>query len=563
MATFFWFIVLIGVLIFAHECGHFLFAKLFGVKVLTFSLGFGTPISIGRFKLCFHWGETEYRVAWVPAGGFVRMLGEDPTEEIPEEDKPRAFPSQAPWKRFLIILGGPMFSILLAFPIYFVYHLTQTRAPAPVVGRVIPGSPASSAGIVPQDRIVSIGKHKSRTWEDVDDGIQESGGKPVQVTVDRQGNVFHFDITPDNELDETGLELMGKRWDLGIRHERQGNLIGVVPESPATRAGLQSWDKVLSLGGILVEGWENMDNVVQANGPHLLPLAAVRAAELKAGAVALRAPALLDTYLVPQPAAQAPEGVLPVASAYSGIEPIDLFIFDVAEGQPAKKLGMLPGDKILSMDGKVIRSWEEFSRTILTSNSQPLTIRWRQGTAIKDVQFTPSVITESNEFKQTTRKLGLGVSYLPNLLGGTFVPRPDRIANATRMTFLDTWMAVTMNIMGFVRIFEGKVAATEAIGGPLMMANIAGKTAQMGWSYFVKMMAFLSVLLGLLNLLPIPVLDGGHIAFILIEVVLRRPLPLQIRLVASYVGLVLLVGLMVFAFGNDISRYWSDVKAIF
>jgi regulator of sigma E protease len=114
-----------------------------------------------------------------------------------------------------------------------------------------------------------------------------------------------------------------------------------------------------------------------------------------------------------------------------------------------------------------------------------------------------------------------------------------------------------------VRIFQGRVKATEAIGGPIMILDIAGKSAEKGWLYFVKMMAFLSVLLGMLNLLPIPILDGGHIAFIAVESILRRPVSIKARLIASYVGLVLLAGLMVFAFGNDINRYWSDITSIF
>ncbi len=131
------------------------------------------------------------------------------------------------------------------------------------------------------------------------------------------------------------------------------------------------------------------------------------------------------------------------------------------------------------------------------------------------------------------------------------------------MAFVDTGMAAYMNVIGFVRIFQGRVKPTDAIGGPLMIMDIAGKSAKKGWRYFVKMLAFLSVLLGMLNLLPVPILDGGHIAFIFIEVIIRRPVSVTARIVASYVGLILLVGLMVFAFGNDINRYWSDIASFF
>ncbi len=127
----------------------------------------------------------------------------------------------------------------------------------------------------------------------------------------------------------------------------------------------------------------------------------------------------------------------------------------------------------------------------------------------------------------------------------------------------ETWRAISMNILGFVRIFEGRVAPTEAIGGPIMIFTVAGKSAERGWGTFLNMMAFLSVLLGLLNLLPIPLLDGGHILFILIEAVQRRPVSLQSRVVASYIGLALLVSLMAFAFYNDIHRYWTEITSVF
>ena len=191
----------------------------------------------------------------------------------------------------------------------------------------------------------------------------------------------------------------------------------------------------------------------------------------------------------------------------------------------------------------------------------PLTVR--QAGRIKQIDFKPEIIETTNEFKQKTQKLGLGVTYDTNLLSGEFIPRPDKFSYASKMAFVDTGMAAYMNVIGFVRIFQGRVKPTDAIGGPLMIMDIAGKSAKKGWRYFVKMLAFLSVLLGMLNLLPVPILDGGHIAFIFIEVIIRRPVSVTARIVASYVGLILLVGLMVFAFGNDINRYWSDIASFF
>jgi regulator of sigma E protease len=564
MASIFWFIVLIGILIFAHEGGHFLFAKLFKVRVITFSLGFGSPIRFGRFKLSWKPGETEYRIAWFPAGGFVRMLGDDPTEEVPPEDRERAFSTQAAWKRFLIILGGPLFSVLLAIPIYFITRVVDDRAPAPVIGMVVPGSPAERAGLLAKDVMVQVGDEEIDTWEDVEAGIQASGGEEMEVVVERDGQRHSYKMKPREELDETGLQLLGQRWDLGIRHRRQGNIIGVVADdSPAGKAGLRSWDRILEVCGVPVEGWWDVARILENNGSHLVPVTMVRASEVKVGAVLIKGPVLVDTFISPAPADQAPPGAWRTGVAYPGLEPVDLYIHGVTKGKPAEKLGIRPGDKILSVYGRSISSWDEFSRAILDNPEGPIPLRIRSRGETRTVDFVPEVIKQPGEFKQPTQKLGLGVEYKYNLLSGKYGPRKNRLLYAGGMAFADTGIAMYMNVVGFVRIFEGRVKATDAIGGPIMILDIAGKSAEKGWLYFVKIMAFLSVLLGMLNLLPIPILDGGHIAFIGIEAVIRRPVSIKARLIASYVGLILLVGLMVFAFGNDIHRYWSDITSIF
>jgi len=560
----FWFVVLIGVLIFAHEGGHFTFAKLFKVKVLTFSLGFGTPIRIGKFKLSFKPSETEYRIAWFPVGGFVRMLGDDPTEEIPEDEKERAFSTQKAWKRFLIIFGGPLFSILLAVPIYFVYHLLQDTAPAPVVGSVVPGSPAAEAGIQPMDRIEKVGDVIVETWEDIDRGIQDSSGSQVEIALERSGKTLEFEATPWREIDETGLELMGERWDIGIRHERQFNILGVVgPDSPARRAGLQSWDKLLELGGVPVDGWWDASRLMAGNGLHLLPATVVRGEKVKLGPVSLKVPVLVDTIIRPVQAVRAPRGAMVTGDVYTGLEAVDLYVHSVTKDKPAEKHGIKPGDKIISVNGKEIFSWEQFSRIVSKKGDKQVFIEVRHLGKIRKIEFKPEIVVQKNEFKQETKKLGLGVSYKPNFTIGQRMPRPRRLANALVMAVVSTGNAIAMNVVGFVRIFEGRVKPTEAIGGPLMIADIAGKSAKKGWRYFVQMMAFLSTLLGLLNLLPIPILDGGHIAFIIIEGIMGRPVSIKARVMASYVGLILLAGLMIFAFGNDIHRYWSEITSVF
>ena len=148
--TLLYFVIFIGVLIFVHEMGHFIFAKLFDVKVLKFSLGFG-PKMLG-----FRKGETEYVVAWVPLGGFVRMLGEDPDDDVRPLDEGRAFHQKPLWQRYIVILAGPAFNLIFPVIIYFIFFAAQTHLPPSTVGTVFQGQPAAEAGLMPGDRIVAI-----------------------------------------------------------------------------------------------------------------------------------------------------------------------------------------------------------------------------------------------------------------------------------------------------------------------------------------------------------------------------------------------------------------------
>ncbi|RME25604.1 MAG: PDZ domain-containing protein, partial [Deltaproteobacteria bacterium] len=390
------------------------------------------------------------------------------------------------------------------------------------------------------------------TWEDVDEAVQESEGKPIEIVFVRDGERHVATTRPYHEFSEDGLELLGERWDLGLRHERRGNLIGVTDASPAYRAGLRTWDRLMGIGGVPVGNWDDIERLLAETGNEPVMVTILRQASLKAGAVEITIPLVFDLLVVP------PQGLETRkernVSIY-GIEPADMYVMEVTPGLPAERNGIKPGDKLVSIDGVALKSWEQFSRAIIEGGSRPHELVVRSGTALRTITFTPETISQTNEFKQKTRKLGLGVSYIPNVVGGKYIPRPNRLSFAVKSAFTDTANAIVLNVMGFVRIFQGRVAPTEAIGGPIMIADIAAKSARKGMRHFFNMMAMLSVLLGLLNLLPIPILDGGHLLFLGIEAAMRKPLPEKVRIGASYVGFVLLAALMLFAFGNDIQRY--------
>ncbi len=560
MQSILWGIILIGILIFVHELGHFLFAKLFKVTVLTFSLGFGGPIRIGNLKLSVRWGDTEYRIAWFPIGGLVRMLGDETTEQVPEADRGRSFLAQPLYKRFLIILAGPLFSVLLALPIFFVQSVSQGFAPSPMIGMVVPGSPAAAASIRPDDVVVSISGKRVETWEDIEDGINSSHGLPLALEVMRGTETIHTRLAPVEELDETGLNLLGERWDVGIRHERQGIVLGVVtPDSPAAQAGLSLGDRVVSVAGTSVKDWSDIAAILLKQGLQPIPLQVVHDDPIPVGAVTLHIPVMVEVTVQPLPAEAAPAGVWRTPEAYTGIEPSDLYIDGVIEGSPAATHGIQRGDKIMAVFGTPIQSWEQFSRAVATHPKEEIPIQVRHNGQLRDIQFTPSPINPANGSQLTPTRLGFGVEHEGNLLPGQSMPRPHRLIYGLRQSMIMTGTTIYMNVMGFVRLFQGRVAPSEAIGGPIMIISIAGESAKKGIGNFLNLLAFISVLLGLLNLLPIPILDGGQIAFIVAEAILRRPLSQKTRMVASYIGLVLLITLMAFAFAFDINRFLPGI----
>ena len=199
-------VVLLGVLIVVHEMGHFVFAKLFDVKVLRFSLGFGPRL----FGLTF--GETEYRLSALPFGGYVRLLGEDPGEPIPPIDRPRALAAKPLWQRYTIVVAGPVFNLLLPLVIYFVHFAGQRTMLPPTIGTVLPDLPAANAGLLAGDRVESVDGQPVRYWEELEQTISASAGKTLRFAIRRGPDAEERDVTPI-EIDRSGP--LGRKQRIG------------------------------------------------------------------------------------------------------------------------------------------------------------------------------------------------------------------------------------------------------------------------------------------------------------------------------------------------------------
>ena len=208
------FIIVLGILIFVHEFGHFILAKLFGVKVLKFSLGFG-PKLIGK-----RWGETEYQLSAFPLGGYVNMLGENPADETPELEKSRAFSIKPIWQRFLIVAAGPVFNLAFAVLLFFmIYAAVGIPHPLPgtAIGEVVPDSPAAHAGLQEGDSILAVNGVTTSEWEEVSRLIRDSNGEPVELKIERRDEIFTTTGIPEKqEVKNIFGEVAGQRYMLGI-----------------------------------------------------------------------------------------------------------------------------------------------------------------------------------------------------------------------------------------------------------------------------------------------------------------------------------------------------------
>jgi regulator of sigma E protease len=351
------FIIVLGLLIFVHEFGHFLFAKLFKVKVLKFSLGFG-PKLIGKT-----YGETEYLISAFPLGGYVKMFGENPDEQdVATGDQHGSFAHKSVWKRFFIVLAGPVFNLLFALALFcglFIAIGVPDSKDTTSIGQVSQKSPAAQAGILAGDTIEQINGHPMKGWLDVLGSVKESGGKPLTIRIKRGAEQISVIVTPAID---------------GVK-----NVFGEVTEK------------------------RYMIGVVKAE----------------------------------------------------------------------------------------------------------------------------AVVYE---------KVG--------------------VVTAVQAALAQTWMYISLTVMGFVKIIQRVVPMSE-LGGPILIAQLAGQQMAAGWIHLVFFMGLLSVNLGILNLLPIPVLDGGHLMFLSIEGVRRKPVSERVQIVAQQIGMALLGSLMLFVFYNDLFRIFT------
>jgi regulator of sigma E protease len=543
-------VLLLGGLIFVHELGHFVVAKLLGVKVVRFSIGFG-PRLFG-----FRRGETEYRISALPLGGYVKMAGDDPSEVPAPEDRGRGFLEQAPWRRLLIAAAGPAMNLVFPAVVYFALTLSQNgqETAAAVVGTVTPGSAAERAGLQPGDEIRSVtgpdGAARPVRWfTDLSALVAPHPGVPLRFEVERGGKLLPpLTITPMSDEDSNPIETT-ERGVIGVTAQLTPAL--VAPVVPGAAGPLQPFDLVVAAGGKPVTSWLELKAVLAAAPCQPVDLTVLREAALAFPGANLARYDEVPLAGVPTCGARG-EAALKPAEAH-----VSTFLGSVEPGSPAEQAGLRRGDAIVAANGKPILALRDDFGGIRFEAGVPVQLKLADG---RDVTLTPGKLTRKSDItgkEEVIPVVGFYPGQPPPVVARALVEKKvtlDRGAlECARLAVEDLHRYVRMTVIAIVRILRGQWSA-ENVGGPLMLFKIAREAAAEGWGMFLAQMALISVNLALMNLLPIPVLDGGHIAQALVEAVTRRPLSIRARETANIVGFILLVLLMVFVFKNDITR---------
>jgi regulator of sigma E protease len=529
--------VLLGVLVFVHELGHFLAAKALGVKVLRFSIGFG-PRLFG-----FTRGETEYRIAVLPLGGYVKMAGEVPGEEVTPEEEARSYLAQSPWKRMLIVAAGPAFNLLFPLLVLFVvlasYPQTSTR-----VLSLEPGLPAAEAGVQLGDVITRVDGQPVRTFDQLRRAVEPKVGQRVQLTVERDGRPLNVVLTPSRAADGGQVRARGR---IGVSAQARPPIIGVPVESPAARAGLHTFDRLVSVDGQPVTDLVTLQRRLSAPKGAEVRVEAFRRTPAGIPGVDLGIPERIEVRVPRQPGS---------GLEALGVEGADLYVARVVEGSAAARAGVVAGDRLLAVDDQRLLSLEGFRQKLDQLREKPFRLTWLHDGQRREAEVRQLSVTHRDELSgQEITGLDLGLrSFVPS---EAEKPQVDRVrvppGEALVASVQKLGEVVAQTAGGLAMLLTGRLPF-KSVGGPIMIYDITAKSAQAGLDAFLMLMALISVNLGLINLVPIPALDGFQLLSAGWEAVRRRPIPMRAREIANALGILALIVLMVLVWVNDLTR---------
>lgn len=544
------FFILLGILIFVHELGHFAVAKFCGVRVETFSLGFGKRI------FSYKKGDTSYCLSLIPLGGYVKMYGDDPSAEIPEDQKRYAFLKKSIAQRFAIVLAGPLMNLFFAIFIFAAIVGMGEEVAGPYAGDVATDSKAYAAGIRSGDKFLSINGEETPTWSYVQRAVENSGGKVMNLLLQRKGEAQPLNIEASASFGEND-NIFSSNSQVGqiqgLSQESRSTMLGISdPKSPAAKAGAPSLALLLAIDGKKIKYWRDIEPMLQdaaATGAKSVKLQMqIKDIEKPAG------PDNLANYEVSLP--ETKENL----TAALGIEPAELYIYSVSKNSPAERAGIHPKDKVVKVGGEPVATWNDVLVHVKNFDPAKETLQFsvlRNGEE-KSFSVKPEMTTLMSNKGQEEHRFTIGI------LSGFFPVGADsvffRITNPIQIMkhgLSETAYWTEFVVMSMVRLVQGQVSAKN-LGGVITIGRVASHSFAAGMTTFMRMMGLISINLFLLNLLPIPILDGGHLVFYTIEGLRGAPLSMRKMEIAQQVGLMLLMFLMAFAFFNDITNLFSS-----
>lgn len=536
------FVVFLGVLVTVHELGHFLAAKWAGVKVVKFSIGFGPRI------FGFRRGETEYQVAWVPLGGYVKMHGDYPGEEhdLDDPERHRGLYAAPWWKRAIIMSAGPAFNLVFPVFAYFFALLGDQTFLVPRVGWVAADMPAAIAGIKPGDIISRVNGVKIVRFEEISEAIA-AAESAIPVTVERNGQELTFQINPVLTIDESNPVEKTRRGMLGIVAAASAPIVGVPVGSTAEQAGLRTFDRVLAINGQPVADEVQLQEVL-ARASGALTVKVARLKTTTAAGLWVSQPEVLTVTVEKQPG----EGY-----AALGAESSELYVGSVVQGSAAARAGLKAGDRYVSVNDAEVKSIFLFNLKLKAQEDRPFKLAWLSGGELRTARVQRTFETSYDELKNERRTLVFGGEQF-------FALTADAPPALTKTVFVGPQEAFVMALkqvpkairtigLVIVKLFTGGVPL-DAVGGPIAVFQVATKSAEAGLDVYLMNMAMVSVNLGLVNLLPIPIFDGFALLAAFWEGIRRRPIPIRVREYANMFGLIVIGMLLVLVFKNDISK---------
>lgn len=553
-------IILLGVLVAFHELGHFLFAKALGVRVLTFSIGFGPKI------WGFTKGETEYRLSAIPLGGYIRMFGESLEEELTEDEKKISFMHQAIWKKSLIAFAGPLFNFILPVILLFFLLLGKEQTMAARIGTLVKDGAADRAGLKVDDLIKSVNGQTIVSFNDLADLIAKNPDRELSFDLSRKTALglenLNVKVKPEGKSSTNPLEKGERIGRIGIMPAIEKPVILLSDESLWAKSGLKSFDEIKKIGekdissandlllalpiapGVLIQAERLNNDVAEKINIHA-PSINSFVGELLIDGVANDLEDKNQTWLK-----QAQEQW----QKNAGLSLANGTITEIISGSVAENLGLKVKDRIVSLDGELFLSSMQLQQAFVSDakNAHVLGIIKPDGTGF----LTKVIIPEKNIDKIDMNSDGtnmLGLKILDNFKAGEVIERNIGPMEALEKAYSQTVSIAVMTAKSLWLLVKRDVPASQ-IGGPIMLFDVASQAAKKGLEFYIFIMCLLSVNLGLLNLLPIPALDGGHLLLFSIEAVQRKPLTPKTRAIATQIGIAILLTLMAFALFNDLSR---------